>query len=169
MNNQINISLNDQKRGLNLPSEYSCDLAEFIGILSGDGYIGAYNGNYFIEIAGHSESDLDYLSKYVLKLIVKLFNIKPTIIVRKDQQSMYLRISSKGLYHYLLNLGFVSGRKTKLKIPSWILNDENFMLSFIKGLMDTDGSLVSINRKQKKYPFYPRVSLSLENEEIVTL
>ncbi len=167
MNNQI--SLNDKKRGLNLPTEYSCSLAEFMGILTGDGYIGAYNGNYFTEIAGHSELDSDYLSKYVFELILKLFNIKSTIIVRKNQQSMYLRISSKGLYHYLLNLGFVAGRKTELKIPSWITNEEKFMLSFVKGLIDTDGSLVLLNRKQKKYTFYPRISLSLENEEIVNL
>jgi len=147
----------------------SCDLSEFIGILAGDGYIGHYNGNYFIEIAGHSELDQKYLSIYVYKLIVKLFNLKPTVIYRKNQQSMYLRLSSKGLYYYLLILGFVSGRKTNLKIPDWISNNDLFMFSFVRGLMDTDGSLVLLKRKQKKYAFYPRISLSLENEIIINI
>ena len=166
----MNLSYYDTKRGLILPKDYNPKLAEFLGILTGDGYINIYKKyNNIIEIAGHSESDYEYLSVYVTNLIKNLFNITPKIIIKKGQNSMYLRIMSKGLVNYLINIGFKKGRKNQIGIPKWILkNDENFC-SFVKGLADTDFSLVLLNRNQKNFKYYPRISLRSKSKILVKL
>ncbi|MFH1849057.1 MAG: hypothetical protein ABH879_02620 [archaeon] len=90
---QYVLSIKDKRRNLKFPKR-SSDLAEFIGIITGDGYANYYPSQekYLIEIAGHSELDSRYLKGYVQDLVVKLFNIQPTVYTRNDQKCMYLRI-----------------------------------------------------------------------------
>ena len=99
---KINFSKYDEKRGLTLPKEYSKDLAEFWGIMAGDGYMNKY-GQYFslAEIAGDSRLDREYLLLYVNHLIKRLFNINPSLCFKKNENTMYLRIMSKGFLEYL--------------------------------------------------------------------
>ena len=148
-------------RNINFPTE-SKELAEFFGVLTGDGYMNKY-GKYFclLEITGHSKLDYDYLSNYVSLMINKLFNLKPTLKVRKDQNTMYLRITSKDLFNHLEKLGFKKGKKGQIGIPNWILEENEYMKYFIRGLADTDGCLALINKnyKRKNSKFYPRVQI----------
>ncbi len=138
------------------------ELAEFIGIMFGDGYMNHYsNGHYFIEIAGHSEKDLEYHKKHITPVIKKLFSLKPSLVIRKDQNTLYTRISSKKVFFILLDLGFPKGKKEKLTIPAWIRENKIFFLSFIKGLYDTDGSVILRSRGQHS------VSLGLKDKELV--
>ena len=68
---KVKLSDNDIKRGLVLPKQPSEELAEFIGILTGDGYINyyPYQYKYLLEIAGDSRLDKDYLTIYVENLV----------------------------------------------------------------------------------------------------
>jgi len=168
INNNTKISYFDKRINLTLPEHPSEELAEFIGILTGDGYMNKY-GKYFslLEIAGDSLLDKEYLSTYVSPMIKSLFNLEPKIIFRKKQRTMYLRLMSKGINNYLLNVGFKEGKKEQIGIPSWVLENKDFMKSFIRGLADTDGSLVLLNRKQKKYTFYPRVQIASISKVLV--
>ena len=165
----IETSCFDSKINLTLPEHLSPELAEFVGILTGDGYMNKY-GKYFslLEIAGDSTLDKDYLSHYVTQMIKNLFNIEPKIIFRKKQRTMYLRLMSKGINNYLLSVGFKEGKKGQIEIPSWVLENKDFMRSFIRGLSDTDGSLALLNQKQKKYTFYPRVQIASISEDLIT-
>jgi len=54
-------SINDVKRNIVLP-ELTCHLAEFVSILTGDGYIqfDEKKGNYIIEIVGNSVNDKEF-------------------------------------------------------------------------------------------------------------
>jgi len=107
-----NFSIQDKNRRLILPSKPNKELAEFWGILSGDGYMNLYKKHFrIIEISGDSRLDKEYLNNYVTSLIQKLFNLKPSISYKKGQNSMYLKIMSKGLFLYLDNLGFLKGKK----------------------------------------------------------
>ena len=138
---QIKLSRNDIKRGLTLPKKSSEELAEFIGILAGDGYINydPKKYSYIIEVAGNKILDKDYLENYTRKLIKSLFNIDCRIYYKKNEDTTCIRILSKGIFYYLTALGFKNGKKEKIGIPNWILSDDTLMLAFTKGLIDTDG------------------------------
>ncbi len=166
---QVEITKFDKKVGLRLPESPNNTLAEFVGILMGDGYFNNYPTYSCLEIAGNSRLDYNYLTNYITPMILDLFNLNPKIIIRKEENSMYLRIMSKGLNKYLISIGLIPGKKEKLDLPQWISENDEYMRHFIRGLIDTDGSLVLLNRKQKKYSFYPRISLSLKNENIIQL
>jgi len=166
---QIKLSKNDIKRGLVLPKTCSKELAEFIGILTGDGYINFDNRkySYIIEIAGDKTLDKNYLEKYVINLINKLFNIGPKIYIKKNQNTMYVRILSKGIFNYLLTMGFKRGKKEQISTPKWILDNKKFMVSFIKGLADTDFSLMLSNKPSKISKYYPTISLKIKSRVLV--
>ena len=57
---EIKLSCYDIKRGLDLPNKPSEELAEFIGILAGDGYINfdPKKYSYIIDIAGNKILDI---------------------------------------------------------------------------------------------------------------
>ena len=164
----IELSINDKKRKLNLPDSPSCELAEFLGIMTGDGYMNKY-GKYFslLEIAGDSNLDNHYLTTHVTPMIKSLFNLEPSVFFKKNENSMYLRLMSKGLNAYLESIGFKNGKKGQISVPSWVCEDEEYMLSFLKGLADTDGSLVLLNRKQKKFKFFPRIQITSISKPLV--
>ena len=161
----VNMSLNDIKRGVYLPKSESEQLAEFFGILTGDGYMNCYNKcEYVIEIAGNKLLDKPYLFEYVASIIKDLFGVFPCLIERKDQNSIYLRIRSKAIYEYLLTKNFKSGRKEQIKIPNWVLKNERFLNYFIRGFFDTDGCISIKNKEGGKYP---TLSLSSKSYPLV--
>ena len=125
----VELSYNDRKRGLILPNKSSKELAEFMGILTGDGYINYYPSQYkyILEIAGHSKLDKVYLESYISRLVKDLFNLESSFSIKKGQNSMYLRLISKGLITYLTKIGFKRGKKGQIEIPKWITSNEELM------------------------------------------
>ncbi len=158
------LSRNDQKRNVLFPA-YSGELAEFLGIVSGDGYMNHYpeQDKYVLEIAGHSEEDRDYLTHYVVELVTRLFNIKPAIVFRKTEKSMYVRVISKGIISFLSSAGFKKGYKGNFEVPDWILKDESFFISYIRGYFDTDSSVTFLRNRKTVAP-YPKISLASISE-----
>lgn len=169
---KINLSNNDIKRGLVLPKRHSKELAEFIGILTGDGYLNyySYQNKYLLEIAGDKRFDKDYLTKYVKKRIKHLFNLEPSYFIRNDQNTMYLRLISKGLITYLVKIGFKKGKKEQIEIPTWIISNRRYMQYFLKGIADTDCSIhfrkhyPIINFKSKSKPLVNSIFNFLKRE-----
>lgn len=164
-------SILDIKRNLKLPTKPSKELAEFLGILYGDGYSDflVEKNDYNLSIAGHSANDLDYHLKFLVKLFKDLFNINPKFTKRSGQQTIYTRFRSKGLYYFLLNLGFSSPKKN-LTVPEWIKNNQEFSIAFIRGFADTD---FSFNTRRVNGKEYPRITSTLKDkilaEELVKL
>lgn len=141
---------------------YSKELAEFIGILFGDGYINKYKKyNYVIEVSGHKEKDLLYHSKHIRKICMNVFNKEPKLTIRKNQNTLYSRIFSKRIFLELERLGMPRGKKKNLTIPSWIRNNKEFTIRFLRGLYDTDGSIILRKRNQNS------ISLSLSDENLI--
>jgi len=116
----------------------SVRLAEFIGIMIGDGNINKYQ----ISIALNLETDKEY-AKYVEMLIIELFHVKPTIQLRPNDGCVVLVVSSAELSDYLTELGLPRGDKIKngLDIPAWILKNIEYTKFCIRGICDTDGSV----------------------------
>lgn len=131
------------------PSE---ELAEFIGIMMGDG--GMTPSQFCITL--HHIDDLEF-SHYVAKLIKKLFEVTPSITnITKDSVNRIL-VSRSGLVKYLNSLGVVIGNKVKQQfdIPDWIKGDNDYLKACIRGLVDTDGCIIlhkyKVNGKQYVY------------------
>jgi len=110
------------------------ELAEFIGILMGDGGIAKYQ----VVIYLGSKTDALYAA-WVQKFIKKLFRLSSSVI---DNGSVIkIMISRVELVEFLLATGLSRGNKiiNKLDIPGWIKENKNFCIGCLRGLIDTDG------------------------------
>jgi len=128
----------------------SVELAEFFGILMGDGGTTMRQ----ISITLHHIDDLDY-SYFVRKLMKALFNVDPSVTHRIKSSTNTLLISRSDLVKYLHSLGIVIGNKIEqqLDIPQWIKNNNRFLKACIRGLVDTDGC-VFINNYEVNGKWY---------------
>ena len=124
-----------KRKDVRLPSEYSKELAEFLGIMLGDGHISKYQ-----TIVTLGTKELDYV-QYVAELMSRLFGVPATIIVEKNgYHDVY--IGSIDLTRWLRGHGLVSNKvRDQVDVPGWITNDPEWMQAFIRGFFDTDGSI----------------------------
>jgi hypothetical protein len=129
-----------------LPKKLSTELAEFVGILLGDGGITKEQ----VTITLNSKADKQYV-KYVNNLGIKLFNDKPTIAKRKDCNANTVCFSGKQLVEYLVKNGLKIGDKVRQQVgvPNWIQNSKSYTKMCLRGLMDTDGGVVISTHKYK--------------------
>jgi len=120
------------------PSE---ELAEFVGMMLGDGGI----SNYQINLTFNAQTDNEYTG-YVQKLIKKLFSISASITLRPLDNTNRVVASSRNLVKFLESKGLKKTNKIK-KIPQWILDNKSYSIACLRGLVDTDGSFYSYRHK----------------------
>lgn len=145
--------------------EESEDLAEFIGIMLGDGGLTHFQCSVYL----HSKIDWEYAS-FVKDLINKLFHVKPKIYVHKKYKVCRVSVSSVNLVKYLVRNGLFLGNKVRLQVgvPYWVLLKEEYVKACIRGLIDTDGSLVIHRYKIKGRTYaYPKISFSNKSEPLL--
>lgn len=131
----------------------SCDLAELVGILLGDGGI----TDYQVKVTQNKEVDNNY-SPYIVRLFKRLFGLNSTIRDDKIEKTRNIVVSSVGLVEYLLGIELVNGNKIskQVDIPTWIKINDKFKKACVRGLIDTDGSFYIDKHKIKnKYYFNP--------------
>lgn len=119
----------------------SKDLAEFIGIVLGDGTIAKYQ----IAITLHSIDDMAY-GVYIQKLVRKLFDVSMGIYTDKYDHASTYAISRIQLVNYCVEkLGIKRGNKVRqqVDIPDWIKKNLAFSIACMRGLFDTDGSVIT--------------------------
>lgn len=145
---------------------YSEDFAEFYGIMLGDGNLNKIKsykkGTYMIRIVGDSRYDKDYLFRYISSLLKKLFAVKAHFGKFKNQNAIYVGVHSSKLINFLESEGFKPGNKirNKLTIPEWIFEKESFLKACLRGLIDTDGSIF---RMSKRDPNLIRINFTNHN------
>jgi len=131
-------------------------LAEFVGIMIGDGGITSSQ----ISITLHEKDDKAY-SVYVFKLVESLFKVRPSVYRREEHSVVSIVVSRIALVEFCKSLGLKVGNKIKQKvdIPNWIYLKKGYQLACVRGLVDTDGCIFNeCHRiKGKKY-CYPRLS-----------
>ncbi len=140
-----------RRKKINKP-KLNTQLAEFTGIVLGDGSITKYQVTITL-----NQSESQYI-KFVTNLTKKLFSIEPTIIHRKDQSVKNIVISSRNMVEFLTEeIGLKTGNKVKqnVSIPDWIFKKKSFQKACLRGLMDTDGCVAThkyiSNNKQYNY------------------
>lgn len=150
----------------------SKELAELMGIIFGDGCITIFKRkdknsiDYNLTISGHSVEDREYLTSYVSSLIEHIFNVKPKVKYAKTRKAMFLRVVSKPIVLFLVSRGAQQSPKTNLVPPSWILSNKSYMRFFVRGLMDTDGSL-AIKKRYREYPYYPTIKICSKDKSLI--
>lgn len=134
---------NNTSRKVVIPSIYTKELAEFFGIMLGDGHIsptqvvvtlGAKEGRYVTHVAG---------------LMKSLFKTEPKILTRNvvQRESKYhdVYFGSVRAVQWLMKEGLVSNKvKSQVDIPTWVFSQTDFMRAFMRGFFDTDGSFYKL-------------------------
>lgn len=117
----------------------STELAEFVGIVLGDGGISKMQ----VAITLHRITDKEY-SFFVRRLIKKLFNVSPGKYCHLNGLADSIVVSRRELVEFCVKkLGLKVGNKIKnqVDIPDWIKNNKKYRIACIRGLVDTDGSV----------------------------
>lgn len=156
----------DNIRKIQIP-EKSRILAEFLGILFGDGHFLRSKKAYHIGITLNLTED-GFYSNYVSRMIKILFGLEPKIARRPDYGTLVLSIDSKVITRFLSGLGFRAGsKKGNLKVPDWIKSNKKYIRSFLRGVIDTDGSLFFTKRGTYKKNKYPVIEIKLHDERLI--
>lgn len=124
-------------RNVDLP-KYSIQLAEMFGILAGDGHVGKYQ----VSMTTNSETDIKH-ARHVQKLFEDLFHVPVNISKRKDSKAVVVVVSSKQIADFCVKHGLTRGNKVsaQLDVPQWVQKNKKFSTAFVRGLLDTDGSV----------------------------
>lgn len=127
-------------------------LAEFVGIMLGDGGIAPYH--LFITL---SNKEKDY-AQYIVSLIHQLFSVQAKIYTKRRAQAIDIVIQRKQLVDFCKKIGLAQGNKVhqQVDIPRWIKDSKKFSLACIRGLIDTDGCFYtnSYSVHGKKYSYF---------------
>jgi len=118
---------------------FSEELAEFCGIMLGDGCISKYQ----VKITLNSAEEFEY-GAYIVSLILNLFGIHPTLTRRLTTNAFDIVISRIGIVDFLTETcGLKLGNKVEQSadIPEWIKENKKYLRGCMRGLFDTDGSV----------------------------
>jgi len=140
--------------------KFSNDLAEFVGIMLGDGGITKNQ----LRVTLHCIDDAEY-SEYVINLVGKLFGVIPGKHKKKDCQVFNIEISRVELVKFCTeNLGLKVGSKVKqqVDVPKWIKNNKQYAIACLRGLIDTDGCLI-VHKYRSKDKIYTYKKIGFTN------
>ncbi len=127
----------NRRRDITIP-KYSNNLAEFFGILLGDGnltsaHIAVTLGNKELLYANH-----------VMQLYKILFGPLPKIYISPDGYMMVYLCSTE-ISRWLMREGMVCNKvRAQVDVPRWIFDQESYMRHFVRGFFDTDGSVYKL-------------------------
>lgn len=118
----------------------SAELAEFFGIMMGDGGI---NNEWQANVTLNTDADAKYIP-YVANIMERLFQKRPAVRARMNCKATVVSLASTTVVEFLVENGLVRGNKLAkgLEIPQWILGKKTYKMAAVRGLVDTDGCLV---------------------------
>ena len=132
------------------PLKQNGDLSELTGVVLGDGNIGRFPRTESLTIACNS-NNIGFINRYA-RLITKLFH-KPPYIAKVNQSGSCTRIR---IYQKQISrrLGIPTGNRSEreISIPRWILKNRNFLLRYLRGLYEAEGSF-SVHKPTYTYKF----------------
>ena len=166
-NLNIKYSVYDMGRGIVLP-EMSNELAYLCGILAGDGYISKnYNGKSRNRIicGGNPSNEKEFYDKLITSLFKKVFNIDINSKLLGNRTYGF-QFGSQAIVYFLTKIiGLPRGKKyATLKIPPLFFQDKGLLLSFVKGVFDTDFGFC-LCKKYKEIPYYPQMAFASRSKK----
>ena len=111
--------------------------AEILGVVLGDGNIESFPRTERLVIAANS-NNLGFVKRYS-NLVKMLFLKSPTLLNSKTQDSTRISIYQKNISKLI---GVPSGNRFSLvyRIPRWIWRNDVFLISYLRGLYEAEGS-----------------------------
>lgn len=121
-----------------IPKSYNSNIAEFFGIMLGDGKLSKYQ-----VIVNLGTKEMDYANE-VVNLIARIFGVRPKVAIRKTgYKDVYL--GSVALTEWLKKEGLVYNKVlSQVDAPKWINRKKNYIENFLRGFFDTDGSVYKL-------------------------
>jgi intein/homing endonuclease len=176
-NMQTQVSKSDLVRKVTLPKILDENLAEFLGIIVGDGHVGHYpeKDKYGrvkfirrdVKIACN-KSEEEYIN-HVMQLSCRLFSIELKRMQDSAPNCIVLRMHSKGIVHFLHEVcGIPLNKKTDIAaIPRIVkIARKEVKCAFLRGLADTDFA-VTFKKKTKRGHSYPVIKGSFKSRVLV--
>jgi len=119
------------------PLPKTADLAELIGVVLGDGHIWQYPRTEELSIFSNS-NNLGFVERYS-NLVEKIFKKRPVRTIHSNKNCIRIRIYEKYIGK---RLGVpISPRRDKnIKIPRWILDNNQYIVRYLRGLYEAEGS-----------------------------
>ncbi len=127
------------------PIQKNGDLAELIGVVLGDGYVGAFPRTEVLRIVSNANNK-GFIARYSA-LVEKIFEKKPTVKKRNSSHAVDITIYQKYIGK---RLGLSTGSKKDvlLPMPRWIRSSKEYTIRYLRGLYEAEGS---ISFHQKTY------------------
>lgn len=140
-------------------------LAEFVGIMLGDGGISKHQ----VTVSLNGIDDAAY-AEFVIKLLKKLFGVSPGIYRKSHEKAIRIVLSRTDLVDFCCKIGLKIGNKIKqhIDIPKWVQHKEAFRKVCLRGLIDTDGCLVIHRYRVKgKIYIYKKINFSSASPPLI--
>ncbi len=127
-----------RRQDIVLPTVHTSNLAEFFGVMLGDGKL-----SHFQVAVNLGTKELSY-ARYVVELIAGIFKARPKIGIRGNgYKDVYL--GSVAISEWLRREGLVYNKvSAQVDVPGWIFDTDAFMKGFLRGFFDTDGSIYKL-------------------------
>tara|TARA_Y100000310_G_C20688749_1_gene820810 strand:+ start:1909 stop:2715 length:807 start_codon:yes stop_codon:yes gene_type:complete len=156
-----------KEKSISIPIEITEDLAYLCGVLAGDGNINFRQEKYeySLKCVGNPQNEKSFYFNIVGPKFKKVFGFTPNIRYFDSQTTFGFVVFSKKVVNYLTQfVGLPLGKKyDKLKIPKIFLGDQKLLISFIRGVFDTDGCMC-FKKRYRNYPYYPVISFSSKSK-----
>jgi DNA-binding transcriptional regulator WhiA len=152
-------------------------IAEFVGVMLGDGCIGIYDckNKGTVQKQYQLKVTLDSRNKqytdYVCNLMKEVIEVEPVVYYKKDENTVDIRTFRKERVLYALNeIGLkISPKWNRMEIPEKYTKDK-LNIFVVKGLFDTDGSVTIFNNNGIKYPRIEiRMSPSPAQQQVIEI
>lgn len=125
----------------------NADLSELIGVILGDGHIQRFPRTERLLIVGNSNNP-KFIEHYA-DLVEKVFHKKPHSAKVHGENAIRISLYQKRISERLgIPLG--SRKGLQFRTPSWISKNRGFLVKFLRGLFEAEGSL-SIHRPTYTY------------------
>ncbi|MDP2665081.1 MAG: LAGLIDADG family homing endonuclease [bacterium] len=145
--------------------KYSVQLAEFLGIIMGDGHVGKYQ----VSFVTNSATDLQH-ALFVKGLAEQLFKTQASLSYVRDKKACSVIISAKRVSAFMEKQGIPQGNKITLgiHIPEWVLKNLSYRKALARGLFDTDGC-VFVDTHRYKSKEYKSLGIAFTNQSLPLL
>ncbi|MDO8520995.1 MAG: LAGLIDADG family homing endonuclease [bacterium] len=115
----------------------SGDLAEFIGVVLGDGHLQKFPRTERLLIFSNSNNP-GFVKRYQ-KITKELFRKEPYVYKEKAKNCIRISLYEKKISERLrIPLG--SRKNTKVRVPRWILAKDEYVVRYLRGLYEAEGS-----------------------------
>jgi len=114
------------------------DLAELIGVILGDGYIGTFPRTEVLRIVSNA-SNVGFIKRYAT-MVQDIFKKTPYVKKRNSSDAVDITIYEKFIGK---RLGLPTGARTavKLPMPKWIKDSKGYTIRYLRGLYEAEGSV----------------------------